>query len=311
MALVENFTTIVDTGAGLYPNLYNRIIELTMPALLLKQLLPEFPLIQGRTATFTREQGIGTSLGRAAAITQVGEGGEVLVDFTPFQYITSTPYKVALRERITRELIEDFYLPVIDQQLRRLARRMAYTIDKDVQTVLSAGAGNSVSATGVTYSYLGVGTNSFSLPGTIGVNDVTQAKSIIENYGLIADTLCINPLNANDLQRLPQFASQEIYGQSNYANGGIGYEYKGGQIMGLNLLVTPVVPVGEAYTISTGKNMSASLAPLGFFVIKRPLTVDVDFKKEYDSFDIVSTTRYSPVVTYGEAIYKSLGLRTS
>jgi len=91
MALVQDFTTMVDTGAGMYPALYNKIIEITMPALLLKQLLPEFPLIMGRTANFTREQGIGSALGRAAAISQVAEGAEVLIDFTPYQYFPVTP----------------------------------------------------------------------------------------------------------------------------------------------------------------------------------------------------------------------------
>jgi len=303
MALVRDAFTWVDTGAIAYPALYNRIIQLTMPALKLKQLLPEFPILQGRTATFVKESG-----SRAAAITQVGEGAEVAMDFTNYTYFTVTPYKVGIRERITRETIEDLYIPVIESQLARLARRMAYTIDKDVQTVISNGAANSFSATGVTIAYTGTATSS---PGTIGVNDITQAKSVIEGYSLIADSFALHPLNANDLTRLPQFASQDIFGTSVYKEG-LGWETGAvGGVMGLDFYITPIVPAGEAYVLSTGKNLSAAYAPLGFFAIKRPLVIDVDFKKEYDSYDVVATTRYAPVITYGESIVKILGLRTS
>jgi hypothetical protein len=50
---------------------------------------------------------------------------------------------------------------------------------------------------------------------------------------------------------------------------------------------------------------------LGFFVIKRPLLTDVDIKKEFDCVEISLTTRYSPCVTYGEAIVKVTGLAGS
>ena len=49
----------------------------------------------------------------------------------------------------------------------------------------------------------------------------------------------------------------------------------------------------------------------GFFVIKRPLTTDVEIKKEFDAVEVVLSTRYAPVVTYGEAIVKVTGLSTS
>jgi hypothetical protein len=50
---------------------------------------------------------------------------------------------------------------------------------------------------------------------------------------------------------------------------------------------------------------------LGFFVIKRPLLSDLDVKKEFDAVDVSLTTRYSPVVTCGEAIVKITGLNTT
>jgi hypothetical protein len=38
---------------------------------------------------------------------------------------------------------------------------------------------------------------------------------------------------------------------------------------------------------------------------------DVEIKKEFDSVDVSLTTRYAPVVTYGEAIVKITNLATS
>lgn len=179
---------------------------------------------------------------------------------------TVTPYKVAIRERITREMLEDVRPMIVQSQLRRLARRMAYTVDKDVETTISAGAttANTFSAAGTTITYTG---SSVTLAGTIGVNDITQAKYLIEASNLIADSFLLNPLQLNDLSRLPQFASQDIFGKSVYAQG-LGWE-KGetAEISGLKLYVTPVVAVGNAYILSTGANLSAAYAPLGFFAL--------------------------------------------
>jgi hypothetical protein len=84
-----------------------------------------------------------------------------------------------------------------------------------------------------------------------------------------------------------------------------------GTIYGMNALISTVIPAGTAYILSTGQNLSAAYAPMGFFVIKRPLMTDVDIKKEFDCVEISLTTRYSPCVTYGEAIVKVTGLAGS
>ena len=71
MAMTENAFTWYDTGAIAYPALHQKIIELTMPALVVKKLFPEFPLVAGRTATFVKQSG-----SRAATISEIGEGAE-------------------------------------------------------------------------------------------------------------------------------------------------------------------------------------------------------------------------------------------
>lgn len=297
MAMYRDAFTWVDSGAIAYPSLHRKIIELTMPALVVKKLFPEFPLVAGKTATFVKQQG-----SRAAAITEVAEGSEIPMDYTPYTTITVTPYKKGMRERITRENIEDLYIPVIEDQLRRLARRMAYTIDKDCLTVIDTAAANSFTATGQSLSATGT---EFTISGGLGTKDILKAESLIESYGLIPDTILLNPINARDVYYLPQFSLYAYYGEEVIQTGAVG------QVYGMNVYISPVVDAGKAYIISTGQNVSAAYAPMGFFVIKRPLTTDLEIKRDVDAIDIVLTTRYAPVVTYGEAIVKVTGLSTS
>jgi hypothetical protein len=272
-----------------------------MPALVVKKLFPEFPLVAGKTATFVKQAG-----DRAAALSEIAEGSEIMMDYTPYTTITVTPYKKGARQRISRENIEDLYIPIIEDQLRRLARRMAFTIDKDCQLVIDAGvgAGNTFAATNKSLGATGI---EFTIAGGLGTKDILKAKAIIESYNLIPDTILLNPVNSRDVMYLPQFSLWAQYGGET----GILQSGKIGQIFGMDVLISTVIPAGTAYILSTGQNLSAAYSPLGFFVIKRPLLTDVDIKKEFDCVEVSLTTRYAPVVTYGEAICKVTGLAAS
>lgn len=297
MSLFRDALTWVDTGAIAYPALHKKIIELTMPALVVKQLFPEFPLVAGKTATFVKQSG-----SRSAAISEIAEGSEVPMDFTPYSTVTVTPYKKGQRQRVSRENIEDLYIPVIEDQLRRLARRMAYTIDKDCMTVIDLAAGSTSAGSGTS---LGATGTEFTISGGLGTKDILNAKAKIESYSFIPDNILLNPINARDVMYLPQFSLHMQYGETVMQSGLIGYIY------GMAVKVSPVVNVGNAYILSSGQNLSAAYAPMGFFVIKRPLLTDIDVKKEFDAVDVSLTTRYSPVVTCGEAIFKVTGLAST
>ena len=304
MAFVRDALTWVDTAGIEYPALHKHIIELTMPALVVKQLLPEFPLVAGKTATFVKESG-----SRAIGITQVNEGAEIMMDFTPLTSVTVQPYKMGLRERISRENIEDLYIPVIEQQLRRLARRTAYQIDLDCINVIGAAAASTSAATGKTLFATGSET---ALANTIGTKDILWAESAIASYNFLADSLICNPVNARDLKYLPNFTLASWYGEPGMQTGPVGVPTGFvGRVFGLNLYVTNVCSAGTAYVLSTGQNLSASYAPIGFFVIKRPLMTDIDMVKEFDSVDVMLTTRYSPVVLNGQCISQITGLSTT
>lgn len=302
MSMSPDAFTWIDTGAIAYPALHKKILELTMPALMIKQLLPEFPLVAGRTATFAKEAG-----SRSAAISEIAPGVEIPMDFTPLSYVTVTPYKKGQRVRVFREDIEDFYIPVIEQQLRRLARRMAYTIDYDCLSVIGAGAGIASGATG--WSMGSTGTRFQISAGTaygIGQEDILWAAAYIQNKSFTPTHLILNPVNARDLYELPMFSLWGHYGEKVMTGATITTIY--GDI---KVVVTPVQSAGTAYMISTGENPSGAYAPMGFFVIKRPLMTDLELLKAFDSMDVTLTTRYSPVVLNGDAIVQITGLKTT
>lgn len=228
-----------------------------MPALVVKKLFPEFPLVAGKTATFVKQSG-----SRAAALSEISEGAEIMMDYTPYTTITVTPYKKGARQRISRENIEDLYIPIIEDQLRRLARRMAYTIDKDCQSVIDAGAGNSITATGTS---LGATGTEFTITGGLGTKDILKAKAAIEGYNLIPDSILLNPINARDVMYLPQFSLHMQYGEPVIQTGIIGTIY------GMAVMISTVIPAGTAYILSTGQNLSAAYSPPRIFRDQAPI----------------------------------------
>jgi hypothetical protein len=169
-------------------------------------------------------------------------------------------------------------------------------------TVIDSGAVTSNAGTGTS---LGATGTEFTITGGLGTKDILKAKAAIEGYNFIPDGILLNPINARDVMYLPQFSLHLQYGEPVIQTGMIGTIY------GMSVYISVVVPVGTAYVLSTGANLSASYAPMGFFVIKRPLMTDMDIKKEFDAVDVVLSTRYAPVVTCGEAIAKVTGLATS
>jgi hypothetical protein len=297
MSFVRDALSWIDTGAVQYPSLHKKIIELTMPALVVKKLFPEFPLVAGKTATFVKQSG-----SRSAAISESSEGAEIMMDFTPYSTVTVTPYKKGQRQRVTRENIEDLYIAVIEDQLRRLARRMAYTIDLDCMNVIGNAAGSTSAGSGLS---LGATGTEFTITGGIGTKDILWAEAKIASYNFVADSLICNPVNARDLKYLPQFTLASQYGEAVIQTGAIG------QVYGLNLYVSNVCSAGTAYVVSTGQNLSASYAPMGFFIIKRPLMTDINMVKEFDSVEVILSTRYAPVVLNGECISRITGLATT
>jgi hypothetical protein len=164
--------------------------------------------------------------------------------------VLETPYKKGARERITRENIEDLYIPVIEQQLRRLARRTAYQIDLDCMNVIANAAASTSAGSGKTMGATGT---EFTVTGGIGSKDILAAEAAINSFNFIADSIICNPVNARDLKYLPQFSLSSFYGETPVLFNGAT-----GKVFGLDLYVTNVCSAGTAYVLSTGQNLSAS-----------------------------------------------------
>lgn len=275
---------------GLYPALTRRIVELATPAMVLKQLLIDVPLDSGSSVEIPREAGSRTVMMRETA-----EGAEIAFDTTPYDKVTAIPVKFGIADYVTRELLEDAepLIPIVETKIRRLARRFAYTVEKQIQLVIEAGYGSSENATGKSLFYTG---QEVTLSGTIGQYDITKAIANIEANNLVPEYLLISPTRKLDIVRLPHFSSSMHYGEAVNMTGAIG------EIYGLTVLVSTVIPDNRAYVVAAGQNPSAAWEPLGFLVWKRPLTVEVDYDKATQRHNIYVTTRFVPVITSTKSI---------
>jgi len=277
---------------GLYPALARRIIELSTPSLVLKQLFIDLSFTYGSSLEIAKEKG-----SRSIGLFETAEGAEVLFDATPYEKVTVTPKKYTIGDFITRETLEDVE-PVIaltDQKIRRLARRYAYQIESSIQTVIDAGALNSGAATGTSLMFDGT---EKTINGTIGQYDIVNGMAAIENLNLVPEYLLVGPTRAGDLKKLPHFSMAFAYEEPVVQTGLIG------EIYGLKVLKSTVIPSNRAYIVSAGVNPSAAYEPLGYFVWKRPLEIDMEYVKNTQRFNIYLSTRFAPIVTSGANIYK-------
>jgi hypothetical protein len=298
MSFVEDALAFVDTGGAQYPELSQVIIEMTMPNLILKRLFTDDVLKKGRTKTYVIENG-----SHSAGISEVAPGTAAPVDYTPMKYATIAPYKRMAAEEIPKEVVEDVELPVINQQLKRLARRTAYQIELDCWTVLAAAvpSGNSFAGTGKTITVTGT---EFTKASTAGMEDFNNAEALINAGDFLMDTIICNPIQKRDIKNLPNY--------SLYRDEISPITQKPLQMLGeWELCWSNVVPAGTIGCLSTGKNLSAAYAPLGYFVVKRPLTTDVELLKSKEIVKPILSTRYAPIVTHGECITLITGLATN
>ena len=270
---------------GIYPALTRRIIELATPALVLKQLLIDLPLEAGASVDVPRESGT-----RVVYLKEKAEGAEIVFDTTPYDRVSVTPVTYGVADYVTREMLEDVQplLPLVDTKIRRLARKFAMTVEKAILDVIEAGAGSTVSATGKSLFYTG---SEITLANTVGQYDILQAKTNIEQQNLMPEFLVTSPSRLMDIVKLPHFSSSLHYGESVNMTGVVG------EIYGLSVLVSAIVPTNRVYVVGAGKNVSGAYAPLGFLVWKRPITIETEYEKKRQVHNIYLTTRFSPVIT--------------
>ena len=200
MSFVEDALTFVDSAAIQYPELNQVIIEMTMPNLILKRLLTDDVLKHGRTKTYTIENG-----SHSVGISEVAPGTAAPVDYTPMKFATVSPYKRMEAIEIPKEVVEDVDLPVVNQQLKRFARRLAYQIELDCWTVMLAAvpSANSFACTGKTITVTGT---EFTKANTAGMEDFNNAEALINAGDFLMDTIVCNPIQKRDIKNLPNYS---------------------------------------------------------------------------------------------------------
>lgn len=247
-------TTAFSSDALFYPETAKYLIEKIMPELALKPLFEDFVIKAGATATIPKQRGARTF----AAVGRTADGSPINFNGTDYDTIAVTPYKIGMRVRVTREVVEDDLYMIVDDQLRRASRKVIYSIDSDIAQLFDL-------ATKKRFAWLPwrrYSTLDDALAGTweddylnftVALNDGAK-PSLVDGFD------------------------------------------------GLHVVRSPAIPRKTAYLLRTHFNNCCG--PIGYFVTKRPISIDLWPQPMFDSLDIIITARYAPVLTYPEAIQR-------
>jgi hypothetical protein len=235
-----------------YPETTRWFAERIMPNLSLKPILQDFSIRVGTTATIPKE--VGTRVFAIEGKTAYGK--PCVNDYTQRSSISICPYKIGIRVRINRETIEDEIVSIVEDQYRRVAKRVVLTIEGDVASCL----------------------------------DIATQKKLAWLPGRRYPSL----KSALDRIRTPSYYTLYISESAKWPNVTIPTDLK--------VVASGVLPTNVGYLIRTA--WPNCYAPIGYFVMKRPLAIDMWAQPNYDAIDVIITTRYAPVITYPEAIQR-------
>src|SRR3972149_9801302 len=156
MELKELFSR--DDIKPLIPEIVNRvIIEELDDVLVGRQLVDVVRLSQGSSMKFPKSD-------RTQVAFVVPESGEIpYMQGENLSEVVVTPYKIGLRAAVTREMIEDGAIDVMNRNLRQAARAMAEKEDEDIFNALLATT-NTLAST------------------TWGLADISRMMRAIEQY---------------------------------------------------------------------------------------------------------------------------------
>ncbi len=278
-----SFTTNALPGFAVgsaFPALSTKIVELATPSFALRPLFQTVPFPAGKQFVFYKEKGA-----RAVGVSRAEEGAVTVIDYRDYEVVTYEPPTYKQGVWISKGLIDTLepVLPVVENQLRTLARRVAVQIESDIELALRNNAGATVTATGTSLGFTGT---EFTIDGTIGTKDILAAQREIMKNDLVPEYLAVHPVQYNQLRYLPHYSAYSYAGEPYVRTG------PAGEIEGLKVLVSTVIPAGTAYVLSTGTNPSGAYEPLGYWVEKSPFTA-------YYSFD--TDTHFHKVSTYYHA----------
>jgi len=298
----------VTTAGGLYPALDQAIIQLTMPFMYARNFCVTRSLagMPGNTYVFPRQSG-----SRTAVMAEISPGSLIGMDSTPYSYSAVTVYKIAQGFLVTRELIEDTFLPVVQDHMVRFAVRAANKIDLDVWKAIINNAGNTFVGTGTSMGATGTSFSAYR-SGAIGQYDVMHGIELIKSYNYFPDYIGLNPVQEQDLYILPMFSLLWQYGTAVVQQGSL-TSTPNLPLYGPKPVVSNNVPAGTAVILASGNapNPLNQYAPQLFFVEKRPLQTMTESVPGRDAEAVYFTARYSPSVQGGGYVVATVtGLST-
>lgn len=294
----------------MYPQLDQQIIQLTMPYMPFRGLCAQKSMVgtAGNTFVWARQTGQ-----RSAIFSEVAESAYIPLDSTPYGYSGVTVYKIGEGFLVSRELIEDTYLPVIQDHLVRYGIRAANKVDNDVVRTLVGSAGTITAASGSSLGATGTTFGAYR-SGAIGQQDIVISGELpITKINYFPDTAALNPIQEADLFMLPMFTEQWQYGEAIVRSGFLENE-PDHPAYGVQPVISNNVPAGTALVIASGSNPRTTLgqyAPGFFFVEKRPLTTATEDVPSLDGQGVWFSARYATSVQVGGVISAITGLATS
>jgi len=303
----------VERAEFAYPELNARILQAVFPANVFVNALTYYSIADRKVPSVTFV--LQTIPSTQPTIQPIGESEDIPVDMTPYSRATTTPQFWGISVRIPRTVQEDLQIPVMQDYLQRISFKTQYTRDKHVERTLNAALSSTAHAAG-TNNFVGFTGLGFDLTNILSQLDIRTAKVAVEqdprNY-LITDII-MNAINAADLIRVPNYLSAFYYGQTNVGRNDALQQSTTpiGKLHGYNVWVSNVAAAGTAYFLAAGgANVNNQYSPLGFFVEKRPPTVEQVFWPSTDEFRVFVTTRFRSYVARSQAGYMITGLATA
>ena len=255
----------------LIPEIVNKaIMEEIQDALIARQLVDVIRLTQGSSIKFPKAE-------RSQVAFVVPESGEVpLMQGERFSEIIVTPYKIGIRAAVTREMIEDGALDVINRNIRQAARAVAEKEDEDILNALLATTNTTPST-------------------SWGLEDLSKLLRLVEQYNYRPNVIVMHPAAATKLRTEDVFdrtVTREV--ATFLPNGNVG------SIFNVGVVLTNAMPQTVALCLDTRN--------AGVLVERRPLQVENWTDPARDSEGVVLTMRIAPALLNVKACGKITGI---
>lgn len=253
------------------PEIVNKaIIEEIDDSLVARQLVDVVRLSQGSSIKFPKSE-------RTQVAFVVPESGEIpLMQGEKFTEIIVTPYKIGIRASITREMIEDGSIDVINRNLRQAARAVSEKEDEDIMNALLATT-NTVAST------------------NWGLADVSNLLRAVEQYNYRPKVLVMHPAAATKLRTDDVFDRTVNREVSKFLPNGLV-----GSIFNVGVLLTNAIPQTQALCID--------IRHAGVLVERRALKVENWVDPARDSEGVALTMRIAPALLQVKACAKLTGI---